>query len=303
MRFTLVDGFLADEEGRRLEEGQTIEFKESISASCQREAIRSLVAFANSAGGRVFFGVRNDGLVTGVQPGQDTLEHLAAKVARLTYPSLPPSIDVIDIVEVDKRSVVVAEVPGDTPPVVGVYLLSKKSIAPDKPVEASDIQAFRRVGRTDQKEDFMRLRQAQPSDPKVRIRVARSNTGYYSNNESLSYFEGWVWTEEGSATAHAIRLYLNPGLFVSEEMVEDLPHPHREGFASEERLDIMSVPATKLLEATEISSVYMDDWGINWKVSRGIRVMGYEDERRRWIGVEDRGVFTRRIVAFPPKRE
>ncbi len=298
MRFTLVDGFLADEEGGRLEEGQTIEFKMSISASCQREAIRSLVAFANSIGGRVFFGVRNDGLVKGVQPGQDTLEHLAAKVARLTYPSLPPSID---IVEVDRRCVVVVEVPGDTPPVVGVYLISKKSIAPDKPVKASDLQTFRRVGRMDQKEDFMRLRQPQPSDPKVRIRVGKSSAGYYRNNESISFFECPVWTEEGSATAHAIRLYLNPGLFVSEEMVEDLPRPGKEGFVGVERLQIRSVPTTNLLMATEISSVYLDDWGFNWKVSRGIRMTDSEGEQSRWIDVEDRGVFTRRIVEFPPK--
>ena len=282
-------------------EGQTAEFKESLTSSAKREAIQTMVAFANAQGGRVFFGVRNDGRAKGVQPGGDTQERLAKLVRDHTYPSVPFVID--DPFIYEGKTVLSVDVPRDVPPVIGVYVYSAKAIAPEKRVDAGEVQAYRRVGRTNQKEDFMRLRQAQPSDPKLRVRVVRSSAHYYADDQSLASFECPVWTEEGSATAHAIRLYLNPGLFVSEEMVEDLPHPHREGFASEERLDIMSVPATKLLEATEISSVYLDDWGINWKVSRGIRVMGYEDERRRWIGVEDRGVFTRRIVAFPPKRE
>ena len=282
-------------------EGQTAEFKESLTSNAKREAIQTMVAFANAQGGRVFFGVRNDGRAKGVQLGGDTQERLAKLVRDHTYPSVPFVID--DPFIYEGKTVLSVEVSRDVPPVIGVYVYRPKAIPPDKPVDTSEMQAYRRVGRTNQKEDFMRLRQPQPSDPKVRIRVAWSRAGYYLDNRSLSNLDCSLWAEEGSATAHALRLYLNPGLFVSEEMVEDLPRPGGEGFVGVERLDIRSVPATKLLEATEISSIYLDDWGISWKVSRGIRMTAGEDERHRWIDVEDRGLFTRRIIAFPPKRE
>ena len=70
-------------------ESQTVEFKETLSSGAQREAMESLVAFANTDGGRVFFGVRDDGFVRGVEIGKDTLENMANKVRRHTYPSLP----------------------------------------------------------------------------------------------------------------------------------------------------------------------------------------------------------------------
>ena len=49
-------------------EGSMLEYKESLSSSLARE----LVAFANSAGGKILVGVRNDGTVVGVRDSNDT---------------------------------------------------------------------------------------------------------------------------------------------------------------------------------------------------------------------------------------
>src|SRR3972149_11447106 len=48
-------------------EGSMLEYKESLSSSFARE----LVAFANTAGGKILFGVRNDGTVIGVRDSND----------------------------------------------------------------------------------------------------------------------------------------------------------------------------------------------------------------------------------------
>lgn len=44
-------------------EGTTLEFKEGLSSSFSRE----LVAMANTVGGRILLGVRDDGIVVGVK--------------------------------------------------------------------------------------------------------------------------------------------------------------------------------------------------------------------------------------------
>src|SRR3972149_1866247 len=48
-------------------EGSMLEYKEALSSSFARE----LVAFANSTGGKILFGVRNDGTVAGVRDSND----------------------------------------------------------------------------------------------------------------------------------------------------------------------------------------------------------------------------------------
>lgn len=69
-------------------EGERVEFKESLTSQLRRAAIETLAAFAAKHGGTVFFGVRDDGTICGVQVGQRTLEKLASEVERNTDPPL-----------------------------------------------------------------------------------------------------------------------------------------------------------------------------------------------------------------------
>ena len=65
-------------------EGQRTEFKESFGE--ERQAIESLCAFANSEGGTVLIGVRDDDQVRGVHIGENTLENFANNLNRETQP-------------------------------------------------------------------------------------------------------------------------------------------------------------------------------------------------------------------------
>ena len=58
-------------------EGTTLEFKESLSASLARE----MVAFANTIGGRILLGVRDDGSVAGLKDS-NTLRARVQDMAR-----------------------------------------------------------------------------------------------------------------------------------------------------------------------------------------------------------------------------
>lgn len=78
-------------------ESETVEFKSWIKASGKKErinlAVDELVAFANTRGGTVYFGVEDDGKVTGCvnYNAQDMIEAIYDK----TRPALFPEIEVI----------------------------------------------------------------------------------------------------------------------------------------------------------------------------------------------------------------
>ena len=63
-------------------EGQRIEFKEGFGET--NKAIVSLCAFANSEGGAVYFGIKNDGHVVGVTIGGTTLERFGNKLTKFS---------------------------------------------------------------------------------------------------------------------------------------------------------------------------------------------------------------------------
>jgi ATP-dependent DNA helicase RecG len=69
-------------------EGERVEFKESLTSQLRRAAVETLAAFAAKHGGTVFFGVRDDGTLRGVQVGQQTLEKLAREIESNTDPPL-----------------------------------------------------------------------------------------------------------------------------------------------------------------------------------------------------------------------
>ena len=117
-------------------ESETVEFKPSLSQ--MDKIIESISAFSNTKGGTVIIGVSDKGEVLGVDIGKNTIEGLANQIKQNTDPMAYPSIRVEDM---DKKQVVVIEV------VEGKQ----------KPVLAFG-RAFRRVGKSNQKLGFERIR-------------------------------------------------------------------------------------------------------------------------------------------------
>jgi len=64
-------------------EGQKIEFKTSF----QKEAIETVVAFANAKGGKVFIGVTDSGEITGVKLNKESLQNWINQIKQSTSPS------------------------------------------------------------------------------------------------------------------------------------------------------------------------------------------------------------------------
>ena len=126
-------------------EGQQIEFKESL----RYEGIRSAVSFANSLGGLVLFGLRDDGTLSKAMLAKNAEETVANSIRRHTYPRLEVHIETI--VE-QEQQILAIEVPADKPPLIGAYLYAPKG-STQYSVAVSDLQILRRVGRTNQRTD------------------------------------------------------------------------------------------------------------------------------------------------------
>jgi len=75
------------------EEGKTIEFKRDLSSP--RNLLKTLVAFANTAGGRLVVGVGDDRSVVGVENPLDQEERLANLIADGIAPRLVPNIEMM----------------------------------------------------------------------------------------------------------------------------------------------------------------------------------------------------------------
>lgn len=88
-------------------EGETIEFKRSLAEL--RQAVRSACAFANTRGGVVFIGVRNDGEIVGIEPeAKGANKKVSDELGvHIRPPLLNPSVAVL---EIGGRQVIVIEV-------------------------------------------------------------------------------------------------------------------------------------------------------------------------------------------------
>ena len=97
------DGRVADREGK------TLEFKRDLSSPTG--PLRTIVAFANSAGGRLVIGVDDDGGVAGVTDPLAEAERVASLIDDRISPQLVPAIDLVTL---DGRTVLVVDVPLST---------------------------------------------------------------------------------------------------------------------------------------------------------------------------------------------
>ena len=86
-------------------EGKTLEFKRDLSSP--RNLLKTLVAFANSAGGKLVIGVDDDGQVLGVADPLDAEERLCNQIADGIAPRLVPNIE---FMSVGQATLLIAEV-------------------------------------------------------------------------------------------------------------------------------------------------------------------------------------------------
>ena len=99
-----------DTSGRIIEpEGKTREYKRDLSSPAR--PLRTIVAFANSAGGQLAIGVADDGTVVGVADPLAEEERIASLIADSISPQLVPAID---LVTVGDATVLVVDVPLST---------------------------------------------------------------------------------------------------------------------------------------------------------------------------------------------
>jgi len=75
-------------------EGKTLEFKCDLSSP--KNMLKTLVAFSNTAGGRLLIGIEdNSGEVLGVEDPLDEEEHLCNLIADSIEPRLVPNVELI----------------------------------------------------------------------------------------------------------------------------------------------------------------------------------------------------------------
>jgi len=87
-------------------EGQRLELKRSLAEL--ETGVRAAAAMANTDGGHVLFGVRDDGTIPGVKIGAQTRERVVQAITDNTDPTLYPSVEYVDL---DGRTVIVVTVP------------------------------------------------------------------------------------------------------------------------------------------------------------------------------------------------
>jgi len=84
-------------------ESETTEFKTSF----QKEVIETIVAFANTRGGYIFIGLKDDGAITGVTASNETIKDYINQIKNATEPSL-----IVDIIpeEISKKQILIVQV-------------------------------------------------------------------------------------------------------------------------------------------------------------------------------------------------
>lgn len=74
-------------------EDESTEFKTSFND----EVITSLVAFANTKGGVVYVGIKDNGTVKGIELGKETIQNWVNEIKNKTAPLLIPDVEIINL--------------------------------------------------------------------------------------------------------------------------------------------------------------------------------------------------------------
>jgi ATP-dependent DNA helicase RecG len=86
-------------------EGKTLEFKRDLSSP--RPMLKTLLAFANTAGGRLIVGVDDDRRVNGVEHPLDEEERICSLIADSIAPRLVPNVELMTL---EGKTVLLVEV-------------------------------------------------------------------------------------------------------------------------------------------------------------------------------------------------
>jgi predicted HTH transcriptional regulator len=86
-------------------EGFEVEFKRKVST--QEKIARALIAFANTRGGHILFGVDDDGSIVGVESEKSEVDLIRQAGSEFCVPVIEPDIDIVPI---DGKDVIVAYV-------------------------------------------------------------------------------------------------------------------------------------------------------------------------------------------------
>jgi len=179
---------------------------------------------------------------------------------------------------------------------VGAYLRSDAPVDPDTPVATSNLQAYRRVGRTDQQFDFMLLRAQSPTDADV---VMRRGSGA-TRGASLPKEWAFVYSNNGPGWAYSVEFdaYHPEHTVTAGPRGLDLPPPDQEDprYARSPRTSAVRAQAegeNPSGEAVQLTAVYVDSASLRWRsvVALTPSADNYVPGRR-----------TRRIAEFPSKR-
>ncbi|MGE3916368.1 MAG: crosslink repair DNA glycosylase YcaQ family protein [Hyphomicrobiaceae bacterium] len=79
------------------QENLTVEFKSDRNGLSDSDIVLAAVCLANSAGGRLFIGIEDDGTVTGASAPRQSPHRLAALIANSTSPALSVRVEVHDV--------------------------------------------------------------------------------------------------------------------------------------------------------------------------------------------------------------
>ncbi|MFH0967579.1 MAG: RNA-binding domain-containing protein [Methanobacteriota archaeon] len=148
-----------------LQEGETsmLEYKESLSSGLARE----LVAFANTSGGKVLLGVRDDGSVKGIEDSND----LRARIQDIARNCDPPVHILIEQI----NNVIIITVREST----------------EKPVQCSD-GFFWRQGATSQKLTRNEIRTFFQKEGAIRFDLSICRTFRYPEDFDQTKFQTWI---------------------------------------------------------------------------------------------------------------
>ena len=133
-------------------EGQNLEFKESFDKEC----IETLVAFANASGGRIIFGITDNGNIKGMNFGKETIKNWLNEIKTKTEPFLLPDFEIIKL---DAIQIVVFEI----------------KEFPLKPVSFKQ-RVFIRKGNSNQKCSLSEISE-------IYLKTKRSSWDFYLNKE------------------------------------------------------------------------------------------------------------------------
>jgi len=86
-------------------EGKTLEFKQDLSSP--KPMMKAIVAFANTAGGRLIIGLSDDRKILGVDDPLSQEERLCSMIADSIAPRLVPNIEMVTI---KNKTILIAEV-------------------------------------------------------------------------------------------------------------------------------------------------------------------------------------------------